>query len=134
MSNSFCICIYSLCRAIFVWSWNENARTKQKHYTNGIRAIWLVYRTDTNARDFWLIKQTLGWKTFMPKNFPKINRYFALTSYSNTIGQSNNAFSTLGFVYHFNYDRKSIPITNLVWNFAYNVFVNPSGLFYRPKW
>ena len=80
-------------RAIFVWPWNENARTKQKQQTNGNRAIWLVYRTDTNARGFWLVKRTLGWKNFMPENFLEINRYFALTSYCNTIGQSNNAFS-----------------------------------------
>ena len=39
-------------RAIFVWLWNENARTKQKQ-TNGNREIWLVYRTDTNAPGFW---------------------------------------------------------------------------------
>ena len=86
-----------LVRAIFVWPWNENARTKQKQQTNGNRAIWLVYRTDTNARGFWLVKRTLGWKNFMPENFLEINRYFALTSYCNTIGQSNNAFSILGF-------------------------------------
>ena len=30
-------------------------------------------------------------------NSLEINRYFALTKYCNTIGQSNNAFSTLGF-------------------------------------
>ena len=84
-------------RAIFVWPWNENARTKEKQQTNGNRAIWLVYRTDTNARGFWLVKRTLGWKNFMPENFLEINRYFALTSYCNTIGQWNNAFSILGF-------------------------------------
>ena len=33
----------------------------------------------------------------MPENFLEINWYFALTSYCNTIGQSNNAFSILGF-------------------------------------
>ena len=33
----------------------------------------------------------------MPENFPEINQYFALTSYCNTIGQSNNTFSTLRF-------------------------------------
>ena len=33
----------------------------------------------------------------MPENFLEINQYFALTSYCNTIGQSNNAFSILGF-------------------------------------
>ena len=86
-------------RAIFVWPWNENAPTKQKQQTNENRAIWLVYRTDTNARGFWLVKRTLGWKNFMPENFLEINRYFALTSYCNTIGQSNNAFSILGFLW-----------------------------------
>ena len=50
-------------RAIFVWPWNKNAQTKQKQQTNGKKAIWLVYRTDTNARGFLLVKQTLrGWK------------------------------------------------------------------------
>ena len=33
----------------------------------------------------------------MPKNFLEINRYLALTSYCDTIGQSNNTFSILGF-------------------------------------
>ena len=49
-------------RAIFVWSWNENAPTKQKQQTNGNRAIWLVCWTDTNARGVWLVKRTFGWK------------------------------------------------------------------------
>ena len=38
--------------AIFVWpciARIENAQTKQKQQTNGKRAIWLVYGTDTNA-------------------------------------------------------------------------------------
>ena len=83
--------------AIFVWARNENARTKQKQQRNGNRAIWLVYRTDTNARGFWLVKRTLAWKTFMPENFLEINQYFVLTSYCNTIGQLNKAFSILGF-------------------------------------
>ena len=33
----------------------------------------------------------------MPENFIEINRYFALTSYCNTIGQSDHAFYMLGF-------------------------------------
>ena len=45
-------------RAIFVWPWNENARTKQQ--TKGNRVIWLVYRTDTNVRGVWLVKWTHG--------------------------------------------------------------------------
>ena len=52
---------------IFVRPWNENARTKQKQQTNGNTAIWLVCRTDRNARGVWLVKQTLGWKSFMPE-------------------------------------------------------------------
>ena len=48
-------------RAIFLWPWNGNARTKQKPQTNGNRAVWLVYQT-TNARGFWLmVKRTLRW-------------------------------------------------------------------------
>ena len=102
------LCFKALChgkflifkvRANFVWPWNENVRTTQKHQTNGNRAIWLVYRTDTNARGFWLVKRTLGLKNFMPENFLEINWYFALTSYCNSIDQSNNAFSILGVLW-----------------------------------
>ena len=57
-----CVPLVSVLRAIFVWPWNENARTKQKQQTSGDRAIWLVYRTDTNAPCFWSVKRTLGWK------------------------------------------------------------------------
>ena len=76
-------------RAIFAWPWNENRRTKQKQQTHGNKANWLVYRTDTNARGFWLVimvKRTLGWKNVMPENFLEINRYFSLTSCCNTNG------------------------------------------------
>ena len=57
----------------------------------------------------WFIEQiqmwvAFGWlrehsaeKTFMPENLLEINQYFALMSYCNMIGQSNNAFSILGF-------------------------------------
>ena len=71
--------------------------TKQKQQTNRNRVIWLVYWVGTNAHGFWLVKRTPWWKNFMPENFLEINRYFTLTSYCNTIGQSNNAFSILGF-------------------------------------
>ena len=89
-------------RAIFVWPWNENAQIKQKQQTNGKRAIWLVNRTDTNRGGFWLVKRTLGWKNLMPENFLEFNRYLALTSYYNTIGQSNNAFSILVYFWREN--------------------------------
>ena len=61
-------------REIFVWPWNENARTKQKQQTKGNRANWLVYRTDTNARRFWLVKRKLGWKNFVPEELSR-NRF-----------------------------------------------------------
>jgi len=35
----------------------------------------------------------------MPENFLEIDRYFALTSQFNTIGQLNNALSILGFLF-----------------------------------
>ena len=41
--------------------------------------MWLVYRTGTNARGFWLVKRTVEWKNFMPENVLEINRYFALS-------------------------------------------------------
>ena len=82
---------------IFVWLWSENARTKQKQQTSENRAIWFVCRTDTNARGFGWLSKRLAEKTSCPKNFLEINRYFALTSYRNTIGQSDNAFFILRF-------------------------------------
>ena len=37
---------------------HEQNKKKQR---NRNRAIWLVYRTDTNAWGFWLVKRTLWW-------------------------------------------------------------------------
>ena len=59
---------------------------------------WFIILMDTSLFGFWFqVKRTLRWKNFMRENFLEIKQYFALTSYRNTIGQSNNAFSTLGF-------------------------------------
>ena len=60
------------------------------------RFDWFIERTQTRVAFGWLSERS-GEKTLCPKNFIEINRYFALTSYCNTIGQSNNAFSILGF-------------------------------------
>ena len=76
----------SLIRVIFVWPWNENARTKQKQQTNGNKAIWLVYRTDTNAPGFWLVKRTLGWKNFMPEELSR-NRFDVILQHDWSIEQ-----------------------------------------------
>ena len=46
-----------------ILKWKHANKTE---ITNGNRA-------DTNARDFWLVKRTLGCKNFMPENFLEIN-------------------------------------------------------------
>ena len=98
MSNSFCICIYSLFRAIFVWPWNEHTRKKQNNKRKEIeRFDWFIERIQTGMAFGWLRKRSGEIKTFMLENFPEINWYFALTSYCNTIGQSNNVVCILGF-------------------------------------
>ena len=87
------------------FSYDLEMKTREQNgskQTNRNRAIWLVYRTDTNTRGFWLVKRTLGWKNFMPENFLQINRYFTLMSYYNTIGQSNNASLHQGFLWRKN--------------------------------
>ena len=72
---------------------------KQKQNQTEIwRFDWFI-ELITNARGCWFVKRTLGWKNFMPENFLEIDRYFALTSHCNTIGQLNNAFSILGFLF-----------------------------------
>jgi len=59
-------------------------------------------RTEIERFD-WFIEQiqkrvAFGWLSERSgENFLEINRYFALTSYCHTIGQSNNAFSVFGF-------------------------------------
>ena len=53
-------------KAIFVWPCN-NAPTVHKQLTKWNRAIWLVYRTDTNVCGLWLFKRTLWWENFMPE-------------------------------------------------------------------
>ena len=73
-------------RAIFVWPWNENPRTKQKQQANGNKAIWLVYRTDTKAPGLWLVKRTLGWKNFTPEEFSR-NRFNVILQHDWSIEQ-----------------------------------------------
>ena len=73
-------------RAIFVWPWDENVRTKQKKQTNRNRAIWLVCSTGTNARGFWLVKRTLGWKNFMPEELSR-NRFDVILQHDWSIEQ-----------------------------------------------
>ena len=53
-----CLLTKSPVRGIFVWRWNRHENARRKQQTNRNRAIWLVYRTDTNLRSgdfffFW---------------------------------------------------------------------------------
>ena len=57
------------------------------------RFDWFVERIQTLVAFGWL-SECSGEKNFIPENFPEINRYFALTSYLNTICQSNSPVST----------------------------------------
>ena len=83
------ISVSKLIRVIFVWPWNENAQT------NGIRSIWSAYLRDKIAFGFWLVKWTLSWKNFMPKELftnQSILHFDVMLQH-----QSNNSFSILGF-------------------------------------
>ena len=58
---------------------------------------WFIEWIQMREVFFGWLSECSGEKNFMPDNFQEINRYFALTSYCNTIGQSNYAFSILRF-------------------------------------
>ena len=89
---------FSEIRGIFLWPRNGNARTRQKQQTDGIRAmIWLVCRTDETRVAIGWLGDFSGEKLHAQELSRNQSIYFALTSYCNKNGQSNNAFSTLGF-------------------------------------
>ena len=86
------------------FTWNRLKRfsydleiTTRQQYRNNQRTEterfdWFIERIQTRVAFGWLSERS-GEKTSCPKNFLEINRYFALTSYCNVMGQSNNAFS-----------------------------------------
>ena len=57
---------------------------------------WFIEWIQTRMAFGWLSKRSPK-KISCRKNFLEINQYFALMPYCNTIGQSKNAFSILGF-------------------------------------
>ena len=59
------------------------------------RFDWFIERIQTRVAFGWLSKRS--GENLHPQELSRNHRYFALTSYCNTIGQSNNAFSILGF-------------------------------------
>ena len=62
------------------------------------RFDWFIERIQTCVAFGWLSERSAE-KTSCPKNFLEINRYFAVTSYCNTIGQSNNAWVFFGVLF-----------------------------------
>ena len=64
----------------------QNRNNKRKKIE---RFDWFIERIRKGVGFGWLSE---GWKNFTPENFLEINRYFDLTSCSNTICQSNNVF------------------------------------------
>ena len=82
------------------FSYDLEMKTREQNRDNKGTEIerfdWFIERIQTRVAFGWLSERS-DEKTSCPKNFLEINRYFALTSYCNTIGQSNNAFSILGF-------------------------------------
>ena len=116
---------FQCARAIFVLEMKTCEQNRNNKQTEIERFVWFIERI-----------QTLGWKNFMPKNFLEINRYFTLTSYCNTIGQSNNAFSLLGFslagkrrvhvsIFFIRWPIKQI--TNPYWNYFSKSYENRSN-------
>ena len=61
--------VYKIYYLIQQFSYDFEVKTREQNSEN--RAIWFVCRTDTNARGFWLVKQTLGWKNFMPEELSR---------------------------------------------------------------
>ena len=80
------------------FSYDLEMKTREQNRNNKRTEIerfdWFVERIQTRVAFSWLSGRS-DEKT--PKKFLEINRYFALTSYCDTIDQSNYAFSILGF-------------------------------------
>ena len=77
------------------FSYDLEMKTREQNRNNKQTEIerfdWFIERIQTRVA-FGCLSERSGEKTSCPKNSLEINRYFALTSYCNTIGQSNNAF------------------------------------------
>ena len=75
------------------FSYDLEMKTREQNRNNKRKKIerfdWFIERIRKGVGFVWLSE---GWKNFTPENFLEINRYFDLTSCSNTICQSNNVF------------------------------------------
>ena len=77
--------------------WKSANKTEQ--LTNGNKVIWLVYRMDTNAPGFWLVKWTLGWKKLHARELNSRNQPVDTSLWRHTATQLANSTmpSPLGF-------------------------------------
>ena len=79
--------------------WQDTSFTREQNRNNKRTEIerfgWFIERIQTRVAFGWLSETRV--KKRHAQNFLEINRYFALTSHCNSIEQSNNAFSMLGF-------------------------------------
>ena len=83
------------------FSYDLEMKTREQNRNNKRTEIerfdWCMKRIQTHLGFGWLSERS-GKQTSCPKNFLEIS----LTSYCNTMGQSNNAFSILGFLWREN--------------------------------
>ena len=83
------------------FSYDLEMKTHEQNRNNKRTEIerfdWFIERIQTHLAFGWLSERSSK-QTSCPKNFLEI----ALTSYCNTIGQANNAFSILGFFWREN--------------------------------
>ena len=79
------------------FSYDLEMKTREQNRNNKRKKIerfdWFIERIRKGVGFGWLSE---GCKNFTPENFLEINRYFDLTSSSNTICHSNNVFPILG--------------------------------------
>ena len=90
--NLLTIIQHSIVHSLRVERFSSDLEMKTRELKEIERFDWCIERIQTHLGFGWLSERS-GKQTSCPKNFLEI----ALTSYCNTIGQSNNAFSILGF-------------------------------------
>ena len=79
-------------RFSYVLEMKKREENRNNERTEIVRFDWFNERIQTHVAVVWLSERP-GKEKFIPENFLEINRYFALMSYRNTIGQSNSPFS-----------------------------------------
>ena len=91
---------FSKNKGIERFSYDLEMKTREQNRNNKRTEIeqydWSVERIQTLVAFDWFSDSRVK-KLVMPENFLEISRHFALTSCCNTIGQSKDALSILGF-------------------------------------